>query len=192
MYEREQEKSKRNPAAKLGRFEKTATYPLVTVKQVTQHLCVVRAAMVPGAHAYVFLPSGEYFEPALRALVDDGWTFNGLLAWDKAPFGGFGIGSTWRTAFEPVARLSNGPSRNIGRAGAWPTVLRQRPTKTRTSKPPQLYQVFIEASTKPGELVVDPYCGLDPLQVAAKATGREWRSNDVLTPEEVEAQARDR
>lgn len=175
-------------------FRRAAPYALVGIPEIVGHLSLIRAHMLAGAHAYVFLPSGEYFEPALRALIDDGWVFQRLLIWDKAPHGGGGIGSTWSGAFEPIVLLSNGkPRASPGKGRMWPTVLRQRPTKTRTSKPPQLYRLFMEASTRPGELVVDPYCGLDPLQAAAiMEPARAWRSNDVLPPMEVEAQARER
>lgn len=174
-------------------FKKTAPYALVTIPEITRHLRLIRERMAPGAHAYIFLPSGEYFEPALRSLIDDGWRFLRLLTWIKAPHGGGGLGKTWMGGFEPIAILSNGDPRPYpSLPRRWPTVFKQRPQKTRTSKPPQLYQVFLEASTRPGELAVDPYCGLDPLATAATACGRAWRSNDVLTPEEVAAQARDR
>lgn len=112
--------------------------------------------------------------------------------------GAMGLNATcpecWSGAFEPVALLSNGPPRPFpGQGRMWPTVLRQRPLKTRTAKPPQLYRVFMEASSAPGELVVDPYCGLDPLQEAALMDPpRRWASNDVLPPDQVAAQARTR
>lgn len=91
------------------RFLKAAPYGLLSLPTISDHLGRLRRAMVHGGHAYVFLPSGEYFEPGLRGLVDKGWTFLRLLIWDKAPHGGFGLGSTWRGSFEPIAVLSNGP-----------------------------------------------------------------------------------
>lgn len=59
---------------------------------------------------------------------------------------------------------------------------------TRTAKPAQLYKIFLQASSLPGELVVDPFCGTDPLAKAAAELGRRWASNDSLTVEEVMSQ----
>ena len=47
-------------------------------------------------------------------------------------------------------------------------------TGFKTQKPLALYSQMILASTDPGDLVIDPFCGCAITVVAAKNTGREW------------------
>jgi site-specific DNA-methyltransferase (adenine-specific) len=42
------------------------------------------------------------------------------------------------------------------------------------TKPPEELAFLIEALTRPGELVLDPFCGLGPTLVAAERLGRRW------------------
>lgn len=43
-----------------------------------------------------------------------------------------------------------------------------------TQKPVDLYKKVIELATKPGELILDPYCGSGASAIAAMATGRNF------------------
>lgn len=174
-------------SGKLARF---TNFPLLEPVEVAEHLEAIRQRMVPGAYAYVFLPSAERFDEAMAALMATGWTWSRLLAWNKFHATNPGLGFPYRNAFEPVVRLSNGPGRKPAAKGFYPSLFTQRANYTRTSKPPELYRAFLEVDTHPGELAVDPYCGLNPLATAAEACGRRWISNDVLPPPEVEGQAK--
>ena len=44
----------------------------------------------------------------------------------------------------------------------------------RTQKPVKLYARFVLASTNPGDLVIDPFCGCATTIVAAENNGRQW------------------
>lgn len=48
-----------------------------------------------------------------------------------------------------------------------------------TQKPLALYRRVIEASSKPGDLVLDPFCGCATTCIAAQDLGREWAGIDV-------------
>jgi DNA modification methylase len=171
---------------------KAVPYALQSVQAIAAVFAELRVACIRGAHAYVFMPSGEVCDEALAAITATGWIFQRWLMWDKAPWGGGGLaGGAWRNSFEPVAVLANGHPRPYQKGRQFTATLRQRAKMTRTSKPPSLYRVFLEASTAPGELAVDPWCGLDPLaEAAATEPARSWVSNDILTPAQVAAQAR--
>ena len=48
-----------------------------------------------------------------------------------------------------------------------------------TQKPLALLRRFIEASTEPGDLVLDPFCGCATALVASEGLGRQWIGIDV-------------
>lgn len=175
-----------------GLFLAAAPYALQPLPDIAAVFRALAGKCIRGAHAYVFMPSGEVLDEALQDITATGWTFLRLVVWDKAPWGGGGLaGGAWRNSFEPVGIFSNGPPRAYQRGKQFTTTLRQRSHFTRTAKPPSLYRVFLEASTAPGELAVDPWCGLNPLGAAAsQEPRRKWMANDILTPAQVLSQAR--
>ena len=48
-----------------------------------------------------------------------------------------------------------------------------------TQKPIALYRRFIEASSNPGEVVLDPFCGCATTLIAAEQSGRQWIGIDL-------------
>ena len=64
---------------------------------------------------------------------------------------------------------------DIGRAG---NTSRER-TGWATQKPTALYERIVEASSNPGDLVVDPFCGCCTTLVAAERLGRDWIGCDI-------------
>lgn len=48
-----------------------------------------------------------------------------------------------------------------------------------TQKPLQLLRVIIEASSNPGDVVLDPFCGCGTAVAAAEELGREWLGIDI-------------
>ena len=48
-----------------------------------------------------------------------------------------------------------------------------------TQKPLALYRRIIAASSKPGDIVLDPFCGCATTPVAAEQLGREWAGMDI-------------
>ena len=52
-------------------------------------------------------------------------------------------------------------------------------TKWPTQKPLALYELFIAASSNPGDLVLDPFCGCATTMVAAERAGRRWAGIDI-------------
>ena len=50
-----------------------------------------------------------------------------------------------------------------------------------TQKPLALLRRFIEASTEPGDMVLDPFCGCATALVASEGLGRQWIGIDVST-----------
>jgi site-specific DNA-methyltransferase (adenine-specific) len=48
-----------------------------------------------------------------------------------------------------------------------------------TQKPLPLYERIIEASSNPGDLVLDPFCGCATTPIAAERLGRQWAGVDI-------------
>lgn len=174
-----------------GIFDACASYDRLTINSIADILADARRALAPGAHLYVFATAGQEIVDIVTAFKARGWKFLRLLAWDKATNSGMGA---YRNAWEPVLVFSNGKSRGYARHQAYSSVLRARSIGRRTAKPYELYEVFIEMSSRPGELIVDPFCGTNPLERAITRIQppRRWLAGDVLTPEEVEHQLRHR
>lgn len=168
------------------KFKACANYPRLSVPDVAAVLADARRVLVPGGHLYLFATVGAEFPRVLDAFREHGWTFLRLLAWDKGTLGPM-LGA-YRNAWEVVIVFSNGPSRGYERQLEYSSLLRARAVPRRNAKPAELYEVFMEMSSRPGELVLDPFCGTNPLERAASRVPRRWLAADVLAPEEIERQ----
>lgn len=71
----------------------------------------------------------------------------------------------------------------------YPSLLKARSAGVRTAKPWPLYKAFMEKSSDPGDLVIDPFCGTNPLGTAAAYVSppRRWLAGDVLSEAEIAA-----
>lgn len=175
-----------------GKFGECADYGLMGVADIVAEIHDARRALAPGAHFYCWAPSGESLAEIMSRFTSDGWVFLRALAWDRD--WKWGLGS-YRNAWEPVLVFANGsPARPFNAEPVVPSLLRARSAGVRTAKPWQLYKTFMEKSTAPGDLVVDPFCGTNPLEVAARRLkpGRRWLAGDVLPTAEIQRDMEER
>ena len=120
--------------------------------------------------------------------MDEPLDFVQMIVWDKGPMG---MGHRYRRSYEVVlvAKQKNGKMpwyddskkiENVIRPGDYgirkiiPSA-EQHPTQ----KPVALFEHFIRLHTRPGDLVVDPFCGSGSSGVAAKKLGRRWIGCDT-------------
>jgi hypothetical protein len=173
------------------KFDACACYARLSINDIAHIMADARRALKPGGHLYVFATVGPEIVEVIRAFESHGWKFLRILAWDKGTNKGLGA---YRNGWEPVLIFSNGKPRRFQKRVTYSSLLRARSIGRRTAKPYELYEVFMEMSSKPGELVVDPFCGTNPLEVAASRLqpARRWLAADVLTPEQVAEQLRTR
>ena len=65
----------------------------------------------------------------------------------------------------------------------WPDIVMSKSGKERTSYPTQkpvaLYERIIEASSNPGDIVLDPFAGCATTSIAAEKLGRQWVGMDI-------------
>ena len=114
--------------------------------------------------------------------------FDQQVIWDK---GGLGMGWRYRRALECVlvAHRKGGRLSWYDNSGAIPNIIRPGWNGIKrvlinegthpTQKPVELFELFIRLHTKPGDLVVDPFCGSGSSGVAAKKLGRSWLGCDT-------------
>jgi len=139
-------------------------------------LPAVRAVMAPGATLYWFAGGGGP-SPALgQALlaVSQHFDLQNCLVWDKETPG---LGWRWRRSWEAIIEASVGsPShwyggshrRNVLR---WPKLIPQEGDHP-TPKPTELLAELLRCSSRPGQVVLDPFAGSGSTLLAAELTGR--------------------
>ena len=111
----------------------------------------------------VYAPNWRFTETSLEQLEEQGlihWSGNGR------PRRKFYLSESRGIAARDVIT-------NINRAP------RQERTGYPTQKPLALYERVIEASSSPGDLVLDPFCGCATTLVAAERLGRQWVGMDI-------------
>jgi DNA modification methylase len=115
------------------------------------------------------------------------------VVWDKCQLG---MGWHYRRSYEFMMVCRKGPrtpwhhegkdQSNVVRIPAQPPQAGEHPCK----KPVALMAKFIELHTRPGDIVVDPYCGHGPTLQAAEALGRRWIGIEINPEYAAEAERR--
>ncbi len=100
------------------------------------------------------------------------------VVWDKSARGN-GLGWRYRRNYEfvMVAHPKRGRLAWANEDVAVPNIVRTPPVANDdhpTTKPVDLVGHFIEWHTKPGDIIVDPFCGSGTTCVAAERLGRRW------------------
>ena len=144
----------------------------------------IDAALSEGAALYVSHPSGAAALPFLEAFVAQGWSLRQTLVWVKDAFVLGRSDYQWRHeailyGFKPSAgRLGRGAAGWHG-GDAETTVLEfDRPRASRehpTMKPPALIERCLRNSSRPADVVLDPFAGSGSTLVACERIGRAAR-----------------
>ena len=120
--------------------------------------------------------------------MDEVMSFVQMVIWDR---GRGGLGWRYRRCYEVmlIAVPKRGKLPWYDHSGSIWNVIRpgdhgirpmSPPTREHpTQKPVELFEHFIRLHTKPGDLVVDPFCGSGSSGVAAKRLGRSWLGCDT-------------
>jgi site-specific DNA-methyltransferase (adenine-specific) len=134
----------------------------------------------PHTHFYLLCDAETMFvaKPEAERV---GFKFWKPLVWDKQTIG---MGYHYRARYEFILFFEKGKRRlnDLGIADVIP-VPRIRGGYP-AEKPPEVSEVLIAQSTKPGEVVADPFMGSGSVGVAAARLGRRFLGND-LNPEAV-------
>ncbi len=139
-------------------------------------LPAVRSVMSSGATLYWFAAGGGPNTAVGQALlaISRYFTLQNCLVWDKETPG---LGWRWRRSWEAIIEASVGkPSRWYGGTHRrnvlrWPKLIPDGDDHP-TPKPPELLAELIRVSSKPGQLILDPFAGSGSTLIAAQLTGR--------------------
>lgn len=139
-------------------------------------------ALKPNRHLYLYCDD-ETSDIAIAAGKECGFKFWKRIVWDKQRLG---MGYHYRNCHEFVLFFEKGKRKLNG----WSTLRSIQSVKAirggwPTEKPVELAITLIDASTEPGELICDPFCGSGSNGVAAALIDREFLLCD-LDPKAIE------
>lgn len=127
-------------------------------------------------HFYLFCDPETAFNVAVPIAKSTGFKFWKPLIWDKKKIG---MGYHYRARYEFVLFFEKG-KRKLNNLGISDIIEVQRIYRGYpTEKPPEVAQILIEQSTKPRELVIDPFFGSGSTGLAAIQTGRNFAGTDI-------------
>ncbi|PZM81951.1 hypothetical protein DLH72_04800, partial [Candidatus Gracilibacteria bacterium] len=126
--------------------------------------------MKDGSHTYIFINSRNLKDLQVEA-EKVGFIFQNLLVWEK---GNFTPNKYYMQGVEFILLLRKGKAKNINNLGSKniikiPNIIGKK--KHPTEKPVDIYKFLLENSTKPGDLVIDPFAGCGPIVKAGKELG---------------------
>lgn len=133
---------------------------------------ILYAALADNAHAYV-MANNRNVQAMLNAAQAAGFRFHNLLVWDKIT----ATPNRWYMKnCEFTALLFKGKAFHINDCGAKQLIRCPQVDQSAhpTEKPVPLFQHYIENSTRPGALVLDPFMGSGSCGVAALRSGRQF------------------
>lgn len=186
---------RRTMGAKSKRHRIVADTPFESRELLRSAMPELARVLKPGGSIYVFLPGGKtmfHQGSDLARVLEEHFDLRGVLIWDKKAIG---VGAYYRYQYESIVFASAGKlaaweggrgKSNILKAGR-PRVW---PGGHPTPKPVDLVGELISNSSRPGELVLDPFAGSGVVAAAARDLGRRFLAFDVSS--EWADEARDR
>jgi site-specific DNA-methyltransferase (adenine-specific) len=126
------------------------------------------------AHLYFYCDQETMFvaKPVGEAA---GFKFWKPIVWDKQAIG---MGYHFRARYELILFFEKG-KRRLNDLGVSDVISCKRIRGSYpTEKPVEVSRVLIEQSTRPGDLVIDPFCGSGSVGVAALRAGRRFAGTD--------------
>ncbi|MDX2051037.1 MAG: site-specific DNA-methyltransferase [Polyangiaceae bacterium] len=127
------------------------------------------------SHLYLFSDQETMF--VVKPIAERaGFRFWKPLVWDKQKIG---MGYHYRSRYEFILFFEKGKRKlldlSVPDVLSHPRIHRGYPTE----KPWQVSQVFVNQSSQPGDLVLDPFMGSGSVGVAALREGRRFLGNDL-------------
>lgn len=132
----------------------------------------------PGGHCYVMV-NHKNLLTALSDAKECGFVFVKSLIWDK---GNKIMGQYYMSQFEYILFFRKGRGVRINNCGTSDLIsVPNKKTKGEdgknlhdTEKPPKLMEILVENSSKPGDIVLDPFMGIGATAIACVNTDRNY------------------
>lgn len=149
-------------------------FPVIPNERFPEIFEQLHRVLKPNTHCYVMCDqkSAFVFKPMGEAA---GFKFWKPIVWDKMRMG---MGYHYRARYEFILFFEKGKRALNNKGTADVITCRSVRKKYPTEKPPEVARVLIEQSTKPGELVFDPFMGSGSTGEAAALSGRLFLGND--------------
>jgi len=164
------------PSGLMGGIFDPANYDnsgeIVTTIEFDEWLAGAFLALKPDADAYFFL-NDKNVVPFWLVASDAGFRWHNLLAWKKPN----AVANRWYMKnAEFVIYAFKGKAKQINDCSAAQIISAPNPNGTShpNEKPVGLLQVYIENSSEPGDLVIDPFLGSGSTAIAALRSGRRF------------------
>ncbi|MBC8204124.1 site-specific DNA-methyltransferase [bacterium] len=128
-------------------------------------------------HFYCFTDHSKF--PAIKNALDaSGFRYKNCLVWVKNNHGSGDLKGDWAPQHEFIIFAVKGKGRHINRPRPsnvlkFPKVKNEKYSHG-TVKPVSLLSKIVEASSEPGELVLDPYAGVMSTAIACIRSGRNY------------------
>lgn len=131
----------------------------------------------PGTHCYI-MTNNLNLERMLTLARAVGFHFSNLLIWEK---NNVNANRYYMKGTELTLFFQKKPARTINNAGSKQIYRADNPRNKLhpTEKPIELMQHYIENSTAPGQVILDPFAGSGATLVAAHLTGRAWVGAEI-------------
>jgi DNA modification methylase len=146
--------------------------PVIVNCEWAEWLPVVFSALATDADAYI-MANDKNLHPALNAIIGAGFSIHNVLVWDKRT----ATANRWYMKnAEFCVYAWKGRAKRINDAGSKQMVSIPQVDESNhpTEKPVDLMRYYIGNSTRPGDLVLDPFKGSGTTGVAAVAIHRRF------------------
>lgn len=150
-------------------------FPTFPNTRVPELFAQMYRVLKKNAHLYFFCDHETMF--LAKPIGEEvGFTFWNPIVWDKVHIGG---GYHYRRQKEFILFFEKGKRKlataDVGDVLRYPRIVGDYPTR----KPQQLVDTFVTQSSKPGELVIDPFFGSATTAASALSQGRPFMGSDI-------------
>jgi site-specific DNA-methyltransferase (adenine-specific) len=140
----------------------------------------VHRVLANNRHLYCFCRWDTY--PIFKAAIEKRFRVKNALVWIKNNHGSGDLTGAYAPQYEMVIFAAKG--RRKLNCQRHPDILKYATVSSQArrhpvQKPVDLLQFLIEKSTKPGEIVLDPFAGVGSTALAAKQTGRRYLAFEI-------------
>lgn len=148
--------------------------------QIGSFLRATDRALKDGGALYLFTRFDVY--PLWVTELPPTLSLKNLIVWDKGNHSSGDLTGNFGFRHELIMFVVKG--RHALRGKRWPNIwpaprVSHERLRMPAEKPTMLYQRAISASSDPGDLTVDPFCGSGTLAEAAKLVGRKFLAGDI-------------
>lgn len=155
---------------------------------IKQFIAEINRVLSPSGHLFLWIDKFHLCEGIKQWIDGTDLSIVDLIVWDK---GKIGMGYRSRRKSEYLLVLQKRPIKAKGHwllhniPDVWAEKLQKTEKKHPHSKPIGLQKALIEATTNPGDLVLDPAAGGFSVLTACQETGRNFIGCDILYAEEL-------